>query len=1436
MENKRLLFKKKAIKSPFVMYPEMYEEDAYDKLFWKKEFLNTRYGPEFPFGKSKEVCKHRRTKDDFELQNPQEFVKNLISPETPYNGLLVLHGTGVGKTCSAIGITEGLRDYVHKNGKKIYVITPSENIRENFYKELKTTGCAGSRYADRKLIEEYYTFMGYGQFSNFIDRTLKADPSEMRRHFANSVIIIDEAHGIAKPPNKKDEEETEDDTLERDELMSIEESSSEEEDEDDSAVASRKRRTLFSVLTKTIIPSCLPEGGLKIVLLTATPMKDNITEMADLLEILNNNDGRPLPKDFRQKLLRFKDQKLGIEDIKGDLLTFSKGYVSFARGNNPISFPLERKPDAELLYSPRPRFAFEDQRRLTYRDETGAMQSENDFDIYLGGERYNYELFKCPMGRDQYKTYLNLYQRKKSEDQNTSQKLLWISNIAFPKTGVEGDLHESFNRCFAPVKKSDLGQRYELKADGRALKMDLANYSGKLVRFIEAVRQSPGISFAYSEFITYGTKIIAFILEMNGYVHYHPDLYDNLTNGLPREEFLQQCTFLKMPRDESSYICATCKETYANHAGKNHAFIFSTYVLITGETEKRHRIKYIATASSNPSQCTTCGLPSHEKTDHVFNSSMAGRTPLDQRYGQVINVIVGTRIIGQGVDFKWIRQVHILEPWHNNTRIYQVIGRGLRHCSHADLPEGERDVMVYRYCSTIPDDATRGTEDASAGGGGIETIDEHIYARVIKKDILVKQIERALKENAVDCEFNKHRNIFIEHKDFTRECDYMPCLYQCKGFKTPVKYLQIRIGRTGATWFIHSYKLDVTDVPNWDMLEIVQMKQGIVTKRLEGERFITQANKSYYLEEPIEDFNDIPDIRVLFKGQSLDNNAIWEGLLKKGAKIITHEAPAGASASASASSTGKSLYMFLDVPFNGEIDVSTYDLYFQKPLIEKIKKRIAFLYRTKIIYTLQTILFFIKKALPDIDDPMVYLALDDLLGKPLVDQYNREGYLINKGHFYIFQPRELLDINIPLYYREKLLDFHRETIPLEPLRFKEVQTVHYDSRSFLVEQKDNIMDVIRVFRYLDGALSVKNPDIPVPTVDMHISILESFTSRFYARELTELETYTYYAILEYFMRSSMVYFCDDETLLDVFDDGKNARLRVPDIPTLLDDAKYVVHVLLGKITYFNVETQTWSTEDAEFIKQKYFEEGSLSIINRRFIPLIRGATPKKYWFFIRPQIGEQFKKKAKPSKGAKALKGAPLADGGPVGPAEAVKPYIYTFISSGEKNAIKHMEAGQINITFNSYGDIIPSARTEDKNIHDHTFKLLTHTNKTGQACKSFRADTREGISNETVKEGLKFIIQEYDLGRNAHFLKWCQELKKKPKSEKRPDRIDLMTGQGFDQWYDSIEKSCEYFEVITRILDYNQFDTIIEDDEVIPSSRQWYLSKYMIHYYFKKK
>jgi hypothetical protein len=69
--------------------------------------------------------------------------------------------------------------------------------------------------------------------------------------------------------------------------------------------------------------------------------------------------------------------------------------------------------------------------------------------------------------------------------------------------------------------------------------------------------------------------------------------------------------------------------------------------------------------------------------------------------GSILKVLFGTQTVMEGVDFKNVNQIHILDPWWNDSRMQQIIARGVRFCSHRDLPMERRVVDVFIHISTM---------------------------------------------------------------------------------------------------------------------------------------------------------------------------------------------------------------------------------------------------------------------------------------------------------------------------------------------------------------------------------------------------------------------------------------------------------------------------------------------------------------------------------------------------------------------------------------------------------------------------------------------------------------------------------------------------------------------------------------------------------------
>ncbi len=106
----------KSYKQSYQYYPDSQEPNFVEELSHKYEMginyvQHTRKTPE-------EAC----NRDFFELAPHQIFLKQWMSPYTPYRSLLIFHGVGVGKTCSGITIAENFKDIAQDKKKRIIVL------------------------------------------------------------------------------------------------------------------------------------------------------------------------------------------------------------------------------------------------------------------------------------------------------------------------------------------------------------------------------------------------------------------------------------------------------------------------------------------------------------------------------------------------------------------------------------------------------------------------------------------------------------------------------------------------------------------------------------------------------------------------------------------------------------------------------------------------------------------------------------------------------------------------------------------------------------------------------------------------------------------------------------------------------------------------------------------------------------------------------------------------------------------------------------------------------------------------------------------------------------------------------------------------------------------------------------------------------------------
>jgi superfamily II DNA or RNA helicase len=125
----------------------------------------------------------------------------------------------------------------------------------------------------------------------------------------------------------------------------------------------------------------------------------------------------------------------------------------------------------------------------------------------------------------------------------------------------------------------------------------------------------------------------------------------------------------------------------------------------------------------------------------------------DNIYGDIIKIIMISPAGTEGISLHNVRQVHIMEPYWNEVRIKQIIGRAIRQCSHKDLPSHERHVDVFRYLCI-----KKNIKEQSA--------DEYIYELAIHKQNLLESFLDVIRQVSIDCELFKNHNMM--HKKY--EC------------------------------------------------------------------------------------------------------------------------------------------------------------------------------------------------------------------------------------------------------------------------------------------------------------------------------------------------------------------------------------------------------------------------------------------------------------------------------------------------------------------------------------------------------------------------------------------------------------------------------------------------------------------------------------------
>ena len=587
---------------------------------------------------------------EYQLQSGQKFLRRVLSPDSPTRNLLMVHGTGSGKSCSAIQIAE---EYILRpefQEKKVLVVA-GPAVQSNFKTEifdinrvsldktqtlLSSKQCTGRRYLDMllrieadpkqwnvpdtrlrlgtladRIIGEFYEFAGYSSFGALINKKfldLKPADAEKWVHdtFDNRLVIIDEAHNLRE--------------------------------------GSSEMKTVSTAL-ETLVKTA---EGMVLVLLTATPMYDTHDEIIFYMNLFLWNDRKqPANKKIlaSEFLLPDGSVKASKEQAFRDWV---QTYVSYVKGENPFTFPF-RLPAPEVDGLPDPITGFTGLEmgpatRMKYLSVTPST---------LTGEQ---------------KKVLDTASGKDDEDERAALMIPTLSVLPG-------------NKAFGEVFRA-AGVQWQYTGEPCLTPETLPGVSAKFVSVIKSIESSKGVVLVYSNYVERGSRLFAMALEEHGYT----------------------------PASGPALLANPA------YTGKSKG----EYMLLSSEvsTPQTNALLQLARSSRNVN-------------------------------GEKVRVIVTTPRISEGVNFRYVRQVHVLDPWWNMSRIEQVVGRALRTCSHQALPFEEQNCSVYLH--VVRSDTEH------------ECFDEYTYrTKVEEKGIKIAKVRRLLEESAMDCPIQVSLNTLPE--------------------------------------------------------------------------------------------------------------------------------------------------------------------------------------------------------------------------------------------------------------------------------------------------------------------------------------------------------------------------------------------------------------------------------------------------------------------------------------------------------------------------------------------------------------------------------------------------------------------------------------------------------------------------------------------------
>lgn len=636
-----------------------------------------------------------------QLNTYQSFVRNLFDPSSEYTALLLIHGTGTGKTITSLAVAseyqKQYRDFMSIKKNKaysdihsIFIIGYTKDIFRNELishqefgfvstaelaelNELQKTEHESKsiaekvanlrnkyyrRVSDRKM-NGIYSFYGYRQlFNRVVNQQDIAAQLTKRRSTEDIDIIGLDPQQIRKwiksgkvRLNKPFIESMRNSLVICDEVHNI----YYHKDVNAYGLAIEIINDYFNepklYNTEWTVND---ENCIRWLFLSATPLTYAPTEIVPIINILNLAPYRVSQSDiFDEKTKEITNKGLSLIAQRVDKK------ISYVMDNNPIQYPsasFEGIPIANIPY-------------LKFIRCKVSKQHDTATQLYLQN---------APPENDEASNKTNTIKDMVFQSGTSKSKLLFRY----------ADVVNEIRSGISPYKEDSNGY---LSSDLLNVS-SLETYSSKYFHLMKHLLSLKGVEhgkiFVYHPFVqSTGTNLLTSIFRANGLLEgdEHPS---------------------------ANSICMVCDKLYKDHQCKKSSepcdFTGVRFVVVTGYVSK-------TTVANRLNQ---------------FNSA-------DNSDGKSVKILLGSKAMRESHTLKACRHLLVTHQPASVSELIQIVGRGVRKNSHALLAPNDRNIKLYIFVSSNPNGSALSLEEAD-------------YFEKMRLYIQILRIERIMFDQSVD--------------------------------------------------------------------------------------------------------------------------------------------------------------------------------------------------------------------------------------------------------------------------------------------------------------------------------------------------------------------------------------------------------------------------------------------------------------------------------------------------------------------------------------------------------------------------------------------------------------------------------------------------------------------------------------------------------------